>query len=131
MSDDAESEAYVGWRWDNASGELTRSGTLLSDQNTLPTGDKGFTVDDLLTCRINRDDYVVMKDVRFFLGKEHGKSHFEDHLHWDWNDPIDTTEDNVLSSPTLNDKNYRWRMTLIGTSNGKEPVILNHHIRWT
>jgi hypothetical protein len=96
-----------------------------------PVGESGFTVDDLMTCRLNRDDYVIMKDVRFFLGKEHGKSHFEDTLHWDWNDPIDTNQENVLTSSTLNDKNFRWHMTLIGTSNGKSPVVLNQHVRWT
>lgn len=96
-----------------------------------PLNEQDFTPDDLMTCRINRDDYVVMKDVRFFLGKEHGKSHFEDTLHWDWNEPIDTPEENVLSSPTLNSKNFRWHMTLIGTTNGKNPVILNQHVRWT
>jgi hypothetical protein len=96
-----------------------------------PIGEASFTPDDLMTVRLNRDDYVIMKDVRFFLGKEHGKSHFEDTLHWDWNDPIDTNQENVLTSTTLNSKNFRWHMTLIGTSNGKSPVILNHHVRWT
>lgn len=96
-----------------------------------PDGEQPFTVDDLLTCRLNRDDYVIMKDVRFFLGKEHGKSHFEDTLHWDWNDPIDTPHENVLSSPTLNNKNFRWHMTLIGTSGGRNPVVLNESVRWT
>ena len=96
-----------------------------------PLDEQALTVDDLLTIRLNRDDYVIMKDVRFFLGKEHGKSHFEDTLHWDWNDPIDTPTDNVLASPTLNNKNFRWNMTLIATSGGKHPVVLNECVRWT
>merc|ERR1712159_384203 len=124
-----DAEAYSGYRYKSGTG-FTNTDDV-THTATKPYGEDDFTVDDLMTARINKDDYVVMKDVRFFLGKEHGKSHFEDHLHWDWNDPIDTTEDNVLSSPTLNDKNYRWRMTLIGTSGGSEPVVLNHHIRWT
>ncbi len=93
--------------------------------------DVKLTVDDLMTMRLNRDDYVVLKDVRFFLGKEHGKSHFEDHLHWDWNDPIDTPYSCVLESPTLNDKNYRWKMMIIGTSGGKDPIEVLSTVRAT
>jgi hypothetical protein len=119
------SELYSGQFW-NGSGWANGG-----EPAQLPTGEDAFTVDDLMTMRLNRDDYVVMKDVRFFLGKEHGKSHFEDTLHWDWNDPIDTNQSNVLSSTTLNNKNFRWHMTLIGTTNGKNPVILNQHVRWT
>lgn len=129
-------EVYCGYRFDGSG--IVNSGNLLdgsfdghSPKTGIPDKEQGFTVDDLLTSRINRDDYVVMKDVRFFLGKEHGKSHFEDHLHWDWNDPIDTPLDNVLSSPTLNNKNYRWHMTLLGTSGGKSHVEINTGIRWT
>lgn len=122
----SDSEAYSG-KYYNGTAFVDGQSTKLA-----APGDAGLTVDDLLTTRINKDDYVVMKDVRFFLGKEHGKSHFEDHLHWDWNDPIDTPHDNVLSSPTLNNKNYRWHMTLIGTNNGRyNTIALNHCVRWT
>jgi hypothetical protein len=128
-------EAYSGKRWVPSVG--FRAGTVegtdygVSLTAPYPTMERALTVDDLMTIRVNKDDYVVMKDVRFFLGKEHGKSHFEDHLHWDWNDPIDTANDNVLSSETLNGKNYRWYMTLIGTNGGHNPVVLNCHHRWT
>lgn len=126
LNNQTDTEAYSGMYWDGSDMQAGQSSKLA------PTGENGFTVDDLLTMRINRDDYVVMKDVRFFLGKQYGKSHFEDHLHWDWNDPIDTVHDNVLSSPTLNNKNYRWHMTLIGTNNGRyNNVCLNHSVRWT
>jgi hypothetical protein len=125
------SEYYSGEYW-NGIGWINGGGTADSrGSEKFPYGEAGMTVDDLMTARLNRDDYVVMKDVRFFLGKEHGKSHFEDTLHWDWNDPIETNQENVLTSPTLNNKNFRWMMTLIGTSNGKSPVILNQHVRWT
>ena len=124
-------EQYSGYYWnDDATPSAFEFGAAPNNVEK-PDGEKGMTVDDIMTCRINKDDYVVMKDVRFFLGKEHGKSHFEDTLHWDWNDPIDTIKDNVLTSPTLNNKNYRWHMTLFGTSGGKKPVILNHSVRWT
>lgn len=127
---DPPGEKYAGKRW----GAHTGDGDSLVDgsfSGTAPTGEAMFTVDDLMTQRINKDDYVVMKDVRFFLGKEHGKSHFEDTLHWDWNDPIDTPEKDLLSSPTLNDKNYRWNMTLLGTTGGANPTKINYSYRWT
>lgn len=125
------SELYAGYFTEDGTSLINTSSKVASGA-IAPTGEtEGMTLDDLLTCRLNRDDYVVMKDVRFFLGKEHGKSHFEDHLHWDWNDPIDTPHDNVLSSPTLNNKNYRWKMMLIGTSGGGNEVVLNHSVRWT
>lgn len=130
ISNDAPGEQYSGKRW----GAHTSEGDSFVDglsTDIMPSNDSHFTVDDLMTQRINRDDYVIMKDVRFFLGKEHGKSHFEDTLHWDWNDPIDTPEKNVLTSPTLNDKNYRWNMTLFGTTGGANPVKLNYSYRWT
>lgn len=109
----------------------TATSTQVDLSRTYPVTEENMTVDDLLTMPLNKDDYVVMKDVRFFLGKEHGKSHFEDNLHWDWNDPIDTPHVNVLTSPTLNTKNYRWHMTLIGTSGGQGPTVLNASVRWT
>lgn len=128
------SEQYSGYRLNSTSnGFVNDSSDARTTKHTesIPVTEAALTVDDLLTMRLNRDDYVIMKDVRFFLGKEHGKSHFEDVLHWDWNDPIDTPFENVLASPTLNDKNYRWHMTLIGTSGGDDPVILNQSVRWT
>merc|ERR1712159_144811 len=122
---DPNAEKYSGKYWNGAA---FVNGGLAATQ---PVGEDELTVDDLMTMRLNRDDYVIMKDVRFFLGKEHGKSHFEDTLHWDWNDPIDTDDTNVLMSPTLYNKNFRWNMTLIGTSGGKSPVIINECLRWT
>ena len=126
----APTERYSGKRY---VGSAQTTGYVADGPHTamFPIGEDHLTVDDLMTMRINKDDYVVMKDVRFFLGKEHGKSHFEDTLHWDWNDPIDTANNNVLSSPTLNDKNYRWHITLFGTTGGPSPVLLNESVRWT
>lgn len=124
----ASTEKYSGARLTaGSSGDWTD----VEEAKMWPTGEDGMTVDDLLTMPLNKEDYVVMKDVRFFLGKEHGKSHFEDTLHWDWNDPIDTLQANVLTSPTLNDKNYRWNITLIGTSGGLSPCVLNYSLRGT
>ena len=126
QTDEVPTEKYSG-----ANAAVSIDQNYAANGSLHPTDEAAMTVDDLLTMRLNRDDYVVMKDVRFFLGKEHGKSHFEDTLHWDWNDPIDTPNSNVLSSPTLNNKNFRWNMTLIATSGGKNPVVLNECVRWT
>jgi hypothetical protein len=123
--DQPDAEAYSGRYWNGTGWSTGTHGDMQ------PSGEFEWTTDDIMTTRLNRDDYVIMKDVRFFLGKEHGKSHFEDTLHWDWNDPIDTPEENVLTSTTLNDKNYRWHCTLFGTSGGKSPCTLNVHYRWT
>ena len=121
-----DTEKYSGFRYNGSA--LVQDGSFTAIN---PDGEEKFTVDDLMTMRLNKDDYVIMKDVRFFLGKEHGKSHFEDHLHWDWNDPIDTEYDNVLTSPTLNNKSYRWHMTLLGTTGTKNAVSLNCSYRLT
>merc|ERR1712164_214089 len=121
-----KSEQYTGAYWNAASGASDKFTVAVGNDALQPSGEASLTVDDLMTMRLNKDDYVVMKDVRFFLGKEHGKSHFEDTLHWDWNDPIDTPHENVLSSPTLNNKSYRWFMTLLGTSGNKTICSLNY-----
>lgn len=96
-----------------------------------PLGESQFTHRDLMTMPLNKNDYVVMRDVRFFLGQAQGKSHFEDVFDFDFNDPINTADTDLCSSDTLSDKNYRWKCVIIGTSNGKDPVHLNYEIRGT
>ncbi len=72
-----------------------------------------------MTAPINKEDYVVMKDHRFFLGKEYGgKNIFETTLHWDWRDPIATTSTDVTE--TESDKNYTWFILFMGNSNNTE-----------
>jgi len=100
-------------------------------QKLFPDGEATLTHRDLMTMPLNKNDYVVMRDVRFFLGQSQGKSHFEDVFDFDFNDPINTADADLLSSDTLADKNYRWHCVLIGTSNGKDPVHLNYEIRGT
>lgn len=71
---------------------------------------------DAMTAPINKASYVVMRDHRFFLGKEYGgKNIFEDSLHWDWKDPVATSSDDVTE--TDNEKNYTWMMLLIANNN--------------
>jgi len=96
-----------------------------------PLGEDVFTHRDLMTMPLNKNDYVVMRDVRFFLGQAQGKSHFEDVFDFDFNDQINTADTDLCSSDTLSDKNYRWKCVIIGTSNGKDPVHLNYEIRGT
>jgi hypothetical protein len=102
-----------------------------SGSELFPDGEAVLTHRDLMTMPLNKNDYVVMRDVRFFLGQAQGKSHFEDVFDFDFNDMINTADTDLLSSDTLADKNYRWQCVIIGTSNGKDPVHLNYEIRGT
>lgn len=72
-----------------------------------------------MTAPINKEDYVVMKDHRFFLGKEYGgKNIFETSLHWDWRDPIATASSDVTETEST--KNYVWYILFLGNSNNTE-----------
>lgn len=82
-----------------------------SDSGTLNVGNQ-----DALTLPINKESYIVMKDHRFFLGKEYGgKNIYETTLHWDWKDPIATSSHDVTE--TENDKNYTWYILLMANNN--------------
>ena len=96
-----------------------------------PEGEQFLTHRDLMTMPLNKNDYVVMRDVRFFLGQSQGKSHFEDVFDFDFNDQINTADTDLMTSDTLSNKNYRWHCVIIGTSNGRDPVHLNYEIRGT
>jgi len=83
------------------------------------TGNSGlFNVQgqDAMTAPVNKDCWVVMRDHRFYLGKEYGgKNIYEDSFHWDWKDPIATSSDNITE--TDNEKNYCWYIMLISNNN--------------
>ena len=71
---------------------------------------------DVMTIPVNKESWVVMRDHRFYLGKEYGgKNIYEDSFHWDWKDPIATTSDDVTE--TDNEKNYTWYIMLIANNN--------------
>lgn len=72
--------------------------------------------DAMLTDPMNKEDYVVAKDCRFYLGREYGGKHiFEDTMHWDHEDPIATDQDKIdLVDST---KNYCWYIMLMGVNN--------------
>jgi hypothetical protein len=74
-------------------------------------------IQSLMTCMTNKEDYVFMKDVRFYLGKEYGGKHiYEDTFHWDHADPI-ATEKEDLSHNESNNKNYTWYVAIFCTAN--------------
>lgn len=86
--------------------------------------------DDFMTLPLNTADYVVLKDERFFLGAEHGKSHYETVTHWDWTDPGSTPDKDMIHG--LDDaKNYRWFFLLLGTTNNTIQPVLNIAVRGT
>ena len=71
---------------------------------------------DAMTIPINKESWVVMRDHRFYLGKEYGgKNIYEDNFHWDWKDPIATSSADVTE--TDNEKNYTWYIMLIANNN--------------
>jgi len=131
---------YSGKHWSGGSGYVPGFVPVHSSDaghgdttgsSMFPLGEAKFTHRDLMTMPLNKNDYVVMRDVRFFLGQTQGKSHFEDVFDFDFNDPINTGDTDLLSSDTIADKNYRWHCVIIGTSNGRDPVHLNYEIRGT
>lgn len=99
--------------------DITQYGTLWVDNQSA------------MTFPVNKEDYVVMKDHRFFLGKEYGgKNIFETTLHWDWRDPIATTSNDVTE--TESNKNYTWYILFMGNSNNTEgDASLNIQIHGT
>lgn len=71
---------------------------------------------DAMTVPVNKESWVVMRDHRFYLGKEYGgKNIYEDKFHWDWKDPIATSSQDVTE--TDNEKNYTWYIMLIANNN--------------
>jgi len=74
-------------------------------------------IQSMLVSMTNKEDYVFMKDVRFYLGKDYGGKHiYEDTLHWDHADPI-ATEATDLTRNESNNKNYSWYIAIFCTAN--------------
>lgn len=122
----ADREYYNGNEWlFGASSATAGLGAVV------PENEQAFTTKDYMTMPLNRNDYVVHTDQRFFLGKEQGKSHMEKEFHFDWNDFIDTVADDITVSPTLDKKNYDWHFIILGTSNSTAPADLKLELRAT
>ena len=93
-------------------------GTLNYVNNAVPakSGLLNIQASDAMTAPINKESWVVMKDHRFYLGREYGgKNIFETTLRWDWKDPIATTSTDITE--TDSEKNYCWYIMLIANNN--------------
>ena len=123
---DGEREVYQGLNWGH-----TAVAAQAGQGDVFPPGEMLFTPKDYMTMPLNRNDYVVHTDQRFFLGKEHGKSHMEKEFHFDWNDFIDTPDADLTTSPTLDKKNYDWQFIILGTSNSTAAADLKLELRAT
>lgn len=86
--------------------------------------------DDIMTMPLNDADYVIMRDERFFLGAEHGKSHYETVTRFDWTDPGSTSDYNMVLGMDES-KNYDWFFLILGTTNDTEVPQLNIAVRGT
>lgn len=126
LGGDSDIEKYQGQLWLGTADAATPG-----EGTDVPDNELAFTTKDYMTMPLNRNDYVVHTDQRFFLGKEQGKSHMEKEFHFDWNDFIDTPANDLMSSPTLDGKNYDWQFIILGTSNSTEPADLNLELRAT
>jgi len=84
--------------------------------NPLDSGVLNVQNQDAMTAPINKESWVIMRDHRFYLGKEYGgKNIYEDTFHWDWKDPIATSSSDITE--TDNEKNYTWYIALIANNN--------------
>lgn len=102
--------------------KMDQEGTINYNNHT--GYDVKFDRDAMLTDPINKEDYVVMKDCRYYLGREYGGKHiYEDMFTWDHEDPI-ATEDPRLDHVD-NNKNYCWYIYLLGVNNDATNVIDN------
>lgn len=93
------------------------------DNDYIASGGTNNDIQSLMTNMVNKEDYVFMKDVRFYLGKEYGGKHiYEDVFHWDHADPI-ATEATDLTHNDSNNKNYTWYIAIFCTTNaGTQPA---------
>ena len=92
-------------------------------------GSPSNDIQSLMTNMVNKEDYVVMKDARFYLGKEYGGKHiYEDRFHWDHADPIATETDDLTLNDS-NNKNYSWMIAIFCTTNGASSVAEFPYLR--
>lgn len=108
----------------------TQDGDINYVDNSSPSRANGLFADQVgaMTLPVNKEDYVVMKDHRFMLGKEYGgRNLFETTLHWDWQDPIAIDGDYL--DLIDNDKNYCWFILIMGRSNSTDNSAPTLNIR--
>jgi len=101
---------------------LERKEDIHGDLTYSPQSDNAYSgvlfvnSQDAMTVPVNKESWVVMRDHRFYLGKEYGgKNIYEDSFHWDWKDPIGTSSPDITE--TDNEKNYTWYIMLVANNN--------------
>lgn len=108
-----------------------RTGTVFTTSGGTaksPTSEPAdLSPDDWMTLPLNDTDYIIHTDERFFLGREHGKSHYEKAISFDWRER-GSTEVSRLQEGLREGFNPNWVMLLLATTNdGVEPDV-NYHI---
>lgn len=93
-----------------------------------PTSEpSNLTPDDWMTLPLNDTDYVIHTDERFFLGREHGKSHYEKVVRWDWRER-GSTSSLKIDAGLREGFNANWVMLLLATTNDEVAPNINYHI---
>lgn len=96
-----------------------------------PTGEpENLTIDDFMTLPVNDADYIVKCDERFFLGPEHGKSHYEKNVRIAWTERGETDHANMAHG-LKEGFNTNWYIMLLATSNDTTSPNLNVLYRGT
>lgn len=107
------------------------SGTQYTNTNgsdKAPTSEPNdLTPDDWMTLPLNDTDYVIHTDERFFLGREHGKSHYEKVMSFDWSER-GTTSSSSLVEGLREGFNPNWVILLLATTNDNVEPDVNYHI---
>ena len=94
-----------------------------SDRN--PTGEPELlTMDDYMTLPVNDADYIVKADERFFLGPEHGKSHYEKTMKINWTERGETDHQD-MGQGLPEGFTPNWYIMLLATSNDTTSPNLN------
>lgn len=95
-----------------------------------PGAPEKFTTDEWMTMPLNSADYIILKDERFFLGTEHGKSHYEMMMPFNWREQGETLEED-LTTGLREGFNPNIYFLLMGTSNDAITPNLNMMISAT
>lgn len=80
-----------------------------------------------MTLPLNDTDYVIHTDERFFMGREHGKSHYEKIVSFDWSERGSTNADDMQDG-LREGFNPNWVMMLLATTNDNVAPNVNYHI---
>lgn len=115
-------EFYSGYKRNGNAFDAKAASAPRRDLN--PPGEPEFlTMDDYMTLPLNDADYIVKCDERFFLGPEHGKSHYEKNVKINWTERGSTPESNMAEG-LPEGFNCNWYIMLLATSNdGADPNL--------